>query len=106
LGTDPALARRNQRLIWTWDFMSLALCLDWAPTTAERVPLGDDEVDIRLGGGSGKGITLDPWPFAEPNVTVRCDGRELAGPYGSEEELHAALRDAEVMSMRWDLVPA
>ena len=106
LGTGPELARRNQRLIWTWDFMSLALCLDWAPTTAERVPLCDGEVDIRMRSGSGTGITLDPWPFAEPSVTVRCEGRHLDGPYGSEEELHAALRDADVVSQRWDLLPA
>ncbi len=106
LGRHREDVARNQRLIWTWDFMSLALCLDWAPTTAERVPFGDGEVDIRIGKGRGKGLTLDPWPFAEPSVTVGCEGRHLSGPYESEEELHAALREAEVVSLRWDLVRA
>ncbi|MDQ3935189.1 MAG: DUF3891 family protein, partial [Actinomycetota bacterium] len=40
LGAPRDEVRRNQRLVWTWDFISLALCLDWAPATAERVPLG------------------------------------------------------------------
>jgi hypothetical protein len=103
LGRRREDVARNQRLIWTWDFMSLALCLDWVPTTAEGVPLGDDEADIRMGGGSGRGITLDPWPFAEPHVVVRCEGRRLAGGYASEAEMHAALDSADVVSLRWDL---
>ena len=46
LGAPAAEVARNQRLIWTWDGMSLGLILGWAPWTALRVPAAD-------------GVTLD-----------------------------------------------
>jgi hypothetical protein len=104
LGRHREDVARNQRLVWTWDFLSLALCLDWTPTTAERVPLGDEEPDVRLRVERGGGIELDPWPFAEEHVVVRCEGRRLDGGYRSDVELYAALERAEVTWLRWDLV--
>ena len=41
-------ARRNQRLLWTWDFLSLAVCLDWAPGVARGVPSAQGSEDLRL----------------------------------------------------------
>ena len=37
------------------------------------------------------GATLDPWPFAVPELEVHCDGRRLEGRYDDEAALHAAL---------------
>jgi hypothetical protein len=93
LRADPATAaaaadevvRRNQRLVWTWDSLSLGLLLGWAPFELVAVPAADGEVDIAVGDG-----TLDPWPFASPRLTVRCEGRRLAGLFDDE----AAMRDA------------
>jgi hypothetical protein len=81
--------RRNQRLVWTWDSLSLGLLLDWAPFELERVPAAHGEVDIAVRDG-----TLDPWPFRTPELTVRCEGRRLAGPYENEEAMRAALAAA------------
>ena len=104
LGADRERVARNQRLVWTWDFMSLALCLDWAPATAERVPLGDGVPDIRLEPAGSGAVALDPWPFRGEEVVVRCEGRSLAGGYGSEGELHAALEAAPLVPLEWRLV--
>ena len=30
----PEIRERNSLLLWTWDYLSLALCLDWAPAMA------------------------------------------------------------------------
>jgi len=86
LDADPEHVRRNQRLIWTWDSLSLGLLLDWEPFELTAVPTADGEVDIAVADG-----TLDPWPFRERTLTVRCDGRRLAGPYAGEEAMRAAL---------------
>jgi hypothetical protein len=89
LDADPETVRRNQRLVWTWDSLSLGLLLDWSPFTLAAVPAAGGEVDVAVADG-----TLDPWPFAAAEVTVRCDGRRLAGPYADEQAMRAALAAA------------
>jgi hypothetical protein len=86
LGADAEAVGRNRRLIWTWDSLSLGLLLGWEPFELEAVPTADGEADITVTDG-----TLDPWPFREPTLTVRCDGRRLAGPYEDEQAMRAAL---------------
>jgi hypothetical protein len=68
---DVAEVREAQRLIAVWDEMSLGLCLGWEP-----VP------------------HLEPWPFREERVVLRCEGRRLAGPFADEAAMHAALAAA------------
>jgi hypothetical protein len=89
LQLDPGAVRRNQRLVWTWDSLSLGLLLGWEPFTLAAVPAADGETDIEV-----RGRTLDPWPFAMPAVTLRYDGRRLGGPYAGEAAMRAALADA------------
>jgi len=80
LRDDPAAAEYasdqhiagNSQLIWTWDYISLVLCLDWDRRTARDVPTLDGAVDIEIGE-----LTLHPWPFSAEAVTVRCEGRRL-----------------------------
>ena len=102
LGADPALVRRNQRLVWTWDSLSLGLLLGWAPFELTGVPTADGETDIAVADG-----TLDPWPFAAEEVIVRCDGRRLAGPYVDEGTMRAALAVApwETVTVRLSAPP-
>ena len=80
LGASEEELRRNQRLIWTWDWLSLALCLDWE-----------------------RGDALDAWPFADDEVALRCEGRRLAGRYATEPELHAALAAAPRVELSFRL---
>jgi hypothetical protein len=73
----PEVVRRNSDLIWTWDFLSLALCLEWAPCVAQRVPTADGvAVDVNVE-RTDHGTVLDPWPFSRPSLEVRCEGRRL-----------------------------
>lgn len=99
LRQDPAgaevahdeVVERNSLLIWTWDYLSLALCLDWREATARGAPAARGRVDLGLRrAGSAEGWQLDPWPFSSRSVTVRCEGRRLAGVLDTED----ALRDA------------
>jgi hypothetical protein len=69
--TAPSAAvdvvRRNQQLVWRWDSLSLGLLLGW------------DDLD------------LDPWPFRDDRVSLRCEGRRLEGRFGDEKAMRAAL---------------
>jgi hypothetical protein len=102
---DASQLERNQRLIWTWDAFSLALCLDWPPHTLRRVPAAAGEVDVELRPAGDRKVEVDPWPFAEATLRVRTEGRLLDGRFDSEQALHAALRDARWAGLEVELVP-
>jgi hypothetical protein len=113
LRADPATApvasegllARNSQLIWVWDFLSLALCLDWAPTTARGVPSADGPLDLRLTpSGVGPSVIVDPWPFAERGVRVRCEGQLLTGRFETDGALAAALLEAPWETVEVELV--
>jgi hypothetical protein len=116
LRTDPATAphaapeavARNSQLVWTWDLISLALLLDWAPRTLEAVPTADGgAVDIALTAVAGRPLAaaLDPWPFAAPEVRLHCEGRRLTEGFPDDEALARGLRDAPWETVRFTLVP-
>lgn len=64
LGVGEEEMRRNQRLIWIFDSLSLAVLLGWDPLEVE--------------GFERRGSTVDPWPFREERLALRCDARRLA----------------------------
>jgi hypothetical protein len=105
--TAPAaaeeLVRRNRRLVWTWDSLSLGLLLDWTPFELAAVPVAGGEVDIAVRIGRGGAITLDPWPFSAPRLTVRCEGRRLAGRFDDEETMRDALAAAPWVTVELEL---
>ncbi|MBJ7330416.1 MAG: DUF3891 family protein [Solirubrobacteraceae bacterium] len=108
LGRDEAEVERNQQLIWTWDALSLAICLDWAPYTQRDVPAaGGGAVELRLlPDDLGGGHSLDPWPFVTDTVTVHAEGRILRpDTFADEAELHAALLDAPLRRLTFSLRP-
>ncbi len=112
LRADPAtaavaseeLVRRNSMLIWTWDYLSLALCLRWAPATARRTPAADGEVDLEIRDGHSCGrFQLDPWPLSSDLVTLRCEGRRIHGPFRSRSALRDALELAPWETLEFEL---
>ncbi len=97
----PDRLARNSQLVWTWDIISLALLLDWAPQTLEAVPTADGGVmDIAFAAVPAEGSSdlvhsLDPWPFGAPEVRVHCEGRRLT----------EGVTDAEALAgARWETV--
>jgi Protein of unknown function (DUF3891) len=100
LGAPADEVARNQRLIWTWDHLSLAVLLDWAPTTAREVPTADGTADLTL----TPDLRLDPWPFTADSVDLSCDGRVVEGTYESEAEMRAALATAPWVELDFRLL--
>jgi hypothetical protein len=102
-----ALVDRNSQLVWTWDTISLALLLDWAPLTLEAVPTADGvAVDVAFAAvpADSPVATLSPWPFAGPEVHVHCEGRRLAHGFDDDADLARGLEQAPWETVRFTLV--
>jgi Protein of unknown function (DUF3891) len=63
LGVPDEELRRNQKLIWIFDSLSLAVLLGWDPLEVE--------------GFTRRGATVEPWPFREDSLRLGCDARRL-----------------------------
>ncbi len=100
---QPRLPRKRSRatsdLISTWDSLSLAMCLDWAPHTIEAVPAADGPASLHL----TPERTLEPWPFASAHVAVHCEGKRLTERFDSDEALQSALASAPTETVRFEL---
>lgn len=106
LDRPAAELHRNQRLLWTWDGLSLALILGWAPWSGEGVPAaGDEIVDLRLDRDAER-HTLEPWPFRDERVSLAIDGRLLRGTFASTEQLRDALATAPWFKLQFELCAA
>jgi hypothetical protein len=104
---DPQLVERNSQLLSTWDMLSLALCLDWAPCSAHGVPTAISHVDLKLDTGREPGRhSIHPWPFEPPTLTVHCEGQRLNGRFESDESLRRGLASAPRETVEFALVPA
>lgn len=101
---SDAVIQRNSMLIWTWDYLSLALCLGWAPATARRCPSADGEVDIELTEGD-ECFHLHPWPLQGTAVGVWCEGRRLTERFDDEAAMRNALERAPWETLRFELRP-
>lgn len=101
--SDEEVAR-NQRLVWTWDSLSLALILGWAPWTAEQVPAASgDPVEIYLNEVDRR-FVLSPWPFAARRVSARTQGRLLRNRCADREQLRRALAEAPWIDLTYELL--
>ena len=101
------LIERNSLLIWTWDYISLALCQNWTPASATGAPTADGATDIEITRGSdARAWRLEPWPFEAPRVVVRCEGRRLEHRHDREESMRRALENAPWETVELELRPA
>jgi hypothetical protein len=107
LGVPDEELLRNQALLAAWDDLSLALCRGHVPHTVRAVPVaGEERTTLALRGErDGAALTLDPWPFGAPELTVRAEGRRLTATYVDAAELHAVLARAPVVPIVLRLRP-
>jgi hypothetical protein len=96
VGADPDELARNQRLVWAWDSMSLAMCLRWRTVSVEGFTLTE---------AGAHDFTLDPWPFSpdDAEVQVHCEGRRIDARCESERQVHAALDAAPSVRLAFTL---
>jgi len=103
----PDTVARNSQLIWTWDYLSLATCLGWAPCSAHGVPTADEPADLSLTPSSAPfTLHFDPWPFATDALAVRAEGRRVRGRFYDDDALAAAVEQAAWETLEFELRPA
>ncbi len=101
LGMSEHHAERTRRQMWTWDGLSLALCLGWHPFTAKDVPAVEGQRDLELREQGERRWVVDPWPFAQASVRVHCEGRRLNGSFRKRAELREALSAASPVRLEY-----
>ncbi|MGZ4313029.1 MAG: DUF3891 family protein [Solirubrobacteraceae bacterium] len=102
-----ALVARNSQLVWTWDTISLALLLDWAPLTLEAVPTAaGGAVDVTMVAlpTDPPVASLDPWPFTANEVRLHCEGRRLTQGCDDDDALARALDQAPWETVQFTVV--
>jgi Protein of unknown function (DUF3891) len=106
LGLTEQQTKHMQRQMWTWDGLSLALCCGWNPFTARDVPARDGLAEIELRTHDDGTFTVDPWPFSQVGVEVRCEARRLLAGYEDERVMQLALDVPELVTLEFELLPA
>ena len=103
LAPDPAQLEHNSLLLWTWDYLSLALCLNWDPATAKGAPTVDGSADVQLRSATSGSYTLEPWPFRADAVTVRCEGRRLPERFRDDADMRVGFSRAPLEILELEL---
>jgi hypothetical protein len=106
LGLTEEQAERTRRQMWTWDGLSLALCLGWQPFTAREVRCREGLCELKLLDRGEDGWRVDPWPFSSARVEVRCEARRLRERYPDEPALRDAFSAAQPLTLTFVLAPA
>lgn len=102
LGITRTRAERDADLLFRFDAMSLALCQG-----APQLDLdGPDGGALQLRAPTTESVTLDPWPFASPQLRVWLHARTFSRRFEGEPELRRAFAEAPYTRLEWTLRPA
>jgi hypothetical protein len=98
LAAEPSEVDEAVSLIRTWDWMSLFLCTASSDRSSmERVPSCDGaDVTLEMAwvDGDATCVSVDPWPFLEPSLTLTVDARLMVDRFADEAEMRRALDQA------------
>ena len=104
----PGIVARNRQLVRIWDALSLALCFGLQPQQSfPHVPTMSGEMTLtltRMEDDPTRG-TVDPWPFRQDAVTLRCEGRRLPETFTDEDAMRTALARAPWVTITMHLRP-
>ncbi|ONG44215.1 hypothetical protein BKE38_28355 [Pseudoroseomonas deserti] len=107
LGAPAEQVARNSALVGVTDALSLALCFadpDWV----EPAPMADgSSAPLTLTRRSAACWSLDPWPFREAALTLRCEAIRLPldTRWTDQEAMRRDLRQAERVILAETLKP-
>ncbi|MFC7738396.1 DUF3891 family protein [Roseomonas sp. GCM10028921] len=107
LGATPDHVERNSALVAVTDALSLALCFA-DPDKAGEAPMADGSTrKMRLVRTGTSRWSLDPWPFRDSTLTLRCEAIRLRAEarWTDEEAMRRDLRGATWSTLSETLVP-
>ena len=108
LGAAPDLVARNSALVAVTDALSLALCFA-DPEMAGEAPMADGGTrPMKLVREAASRWSLDPWPFRDRSLSLRCEAIRLPAEarWTDEEAMRRDLREATWSTFSETLVPA
>jgi hypothetical protein len=108
LGATPDQVERNSALVAVTDALSLALCFA-DPDKAGEAPMEDGSTrKMKLVRQGTSRWSLDPWPFRDGTLTVRCEAIRLPAEtrWTDEEAMRRDLRNAAWITLAETLLPA
>ncbi|MFC0409962.1 DUF3891 family protein [Roseomonas elaeocarpi] len=108
LGAPPDQVARNSALVAVTDALSLALCFA-DPSKAGEAPMEDGSTrKMTLVRQAAARWSLNPWPFRDNTVTLRCEAIRLPEDtrWSDEAAMRRDLRDAGWSTLTETLVPA
>jgi Protein of unknown function (DUF3891) len=98
----------HRDLIATWDYLSLELCRDRSRHFKVPAPIskeGNTEIRVHKVEDLTNIWELDPWPFKDQSVTAVCEARKIRERFDSADAMHAALLEAERLTLQFRLTP-
>lgn len=116
LGQDPAYKlhvtpeaiARNQKLVATWDALSLAICMGVAkPQQFEQIPAASGHMTLTLTPlqKDSTQLQIEPWCFQSEQVTVVLEGRILEQA-SDEQTMCVRLAEAPWLTLMVTLCPS
>ncbi|ALD22352.1 DUF3891 family protein [Hymenobacter sp. DG25A] len=100
-------AQQAYDLMHWCDRLSLILCRQELPEMGRELEIyeGPDGQCYHVSRPTAEGpVTVTPWPFREQQLTVSVEASQLRQlQFADDQELAAALREAPVETLRWEL---
>jgi hypothetical protein len=108
LGATPVQVERNSALVAVTDALSLALCFAESDKAGEAPMEDGSSRKMKLVRQDTSRWSLDPWPFRDSSLTLRCEVIRLPVEtrWNDEEAMRRDLRDAAWSTLAETLVPA
>lgn len=104
----PEVIVRNQKLVATWDALSLLICMGvTAQKQVEKVPSATGETTLTLMpvDNNPTQLSVEPWCFQSDEVTVVFEGRIIKEKVNDEEMMRDRLANAPWVTFAVNLRP-
>ncbi|HXG30504.1 MAG TPA: DUF3891 family protein [Thermodesulfobacteriota bacterium] len=102
----PEDVRVNLRFVQIGDVISLALCHGWPSIEIKDVPVeySGRSVTLDLRSKGGNDYVVTPYPFAEPLIRLRVNGRRLCQKeFSRDDELRERLRESRYETLEFSI---
>jgi hypothetical protein len=104
----PEVIARNQKLVATWDALSLVLCIGFTQEKqVGQVPIAQGETTLTLTpiNHDCTQVRVTPWCFKSREVNLTCEGRILQETFPNEQTMRQALEIVPWKTLKITLRP-
>ncbi|MFN6561887.1 MAG: DUF3891 family protein [Nostoc sp. ChiSLP01] len=106
----PEVIERNQKLVATWDALSLILCIGkTGEQHIDRVPTSNGTTTLKLTLTEDKEyhqiVTISPWAFEQNKIKLVYEGRLLQHTFSDETAMRDALSSDCWVTLSTTLIP-